>query len=363
MSNNSGEGHVELERATDSIWAGRRHRQDMGDMNALVASIERDGMLQPITIAPNGMLICGARRLLAVRTLGWKTVKVWVRSGISTRLGELLAEQDDNLLHKPLTSTEELALYRELKELMGEDAARRQEASRFTTKSENPRSHGGAESAPPSGETAGRTRAQAAQMVTGRASYTRLEEFGRIHDTAADPTQPAQVRARAQAEVDAITAGAPVHPALGRVNAAAHLATLDALADDDTQPAGVREAAAAGAARVRELEAAARADELERIAAQAVQRARAATKRRRPTTPRSGTGTEREAGGMVLLPVRSFVYLWDDLDSWWDRYDPAMIGPALAPAQWAQFERILAGTLTFADAARAARDAQERKTA
>lgn len=66
---------------------------------------------------------------------------------------------------------------------------------------------------------------------------------------------------------------------------------------------------------------------------------------------------------MVLLPVRSFVYLWDDLDSWWDRYDPAMIGPALAPAQWAQFERILAGTLTFADAARAARDAQERKTA
>lgn len=236
----SGEGHVELERSVESIWAGRRHRQDMGEIDKLTASISRDGLLQPITIAPNGMLICGARRLLAVRTLGWKTVKVWVRSGLSTRLGELLAEQDDNLLHKPLTPTEEVALYRELKELMGEDAARRQEATRFTAKAEKPRSHGGAESAPPRSDTAGRTRAQAAQLVTGRAAYTRLEEFGRIQDIADDQTQPDEVRARARAEIEAITAGGHVHPALHRVNAATHLATLDALAADETQPAGDR---------------------------------------------------------------------------------------------------------------------------
>ena len=358
-----GEGYVELERSVESIWAGRRHRQDMGEMDKLVASVQRDGLLQPITIAPNGMLICGARRLLAVRTLGWKTVKVWVRSGISTRLGELLAEQDDNLLHKPLTPTEELALYRELKTLMGEDAARRQEATRFTTGGENPRSHGAAESAAPS-PASGDTRAQAAQLVTGRAAYTRLEEFGRIHDIADDEAQSDEVRARARAEIETITAGGPVHPALHRVTAATHLATLDALAADETQPAGVRDAASAGAARVRELEAAARADELERIAAQAVERARTATKRRpRGANAARPASAGQAPGGVVLLPARSFVYLWDDLDGWWDRYDPAQIGPALTPSQWEQFENAIAGTLAFADTARAARDAQARKTA
>ena len=121
-------GHIELERAVESIWSGRRHREDYGDIDALVESITRDGLLQPITITPDGMLICGARRLAAIRRLGWKTVNVWVRSGISTSLGQLLAEQDDNLLHKPLTRTEEATLYAELKALMADDETGRQEA-------------------------------------------------------------------------------------------------------------------------------------------------------------------------------------------------------------------------------------------
>ena len=67
----------------------------------------------------------GARRLAAIKKLGWRTVKVWVRAGITDRLGQLLAEQDDNQLHKPLTQTEQAALYQELKALMAEDAASR----------------------------------------------------------------------------------------------------------------------------------------------------------------------------------------------------------------------------------------------
>ena len=63
-------GHIELERAVESIWSGRRHREDYGDIDALVESITRDGLLQPITITPDGMLICGARRLAAIRRLG-----------------------------------------------------------------------------------------------------------------------------------------------------------------------------------------------------------------------------------------------------------------------------------------------------
>ena len=38
---------------------------------------------------------------------------------------------DDNALHKPLTSLEAAALYRDLKKVSAEDAARRQKASQF----------------------------------------------------------------------------------------------------------------------------------------------------------------------------------------------------------------------------------------
>ena len=97
-------GHIELERAVDSIRVGSRHRRDLGDLNPLAASIEREGLLQPITITPDGILVCGARRLAALKQLAFRSVNVWVRSGVSDRLGQLLAEQDDNQLHKPLTS-------------------------------------------------------------------------------------------------------------------------------------------------------------------------------------------------------------------------------------------------------------------
>ncbi len=70
------------------------------------------------------MLVCGARRLAAIKKLGWRTVGVWVRSGISDQLGLLLAEQGDNAHHKELTPVEAAALHRELKMLMAEDAAR-----------------------------------------------------------------------------------------------------------------------------------------------------------------------------------------------------------------------------------------------
>ena len=56
-------GHIELDRTVDSLHVGRRHRADLGDIDALAASIERDGLLQPLTVSPDGVLICGARRL------------------------------------------------------------------------------------------------------------------------------------------------------------------------------------------------------------------------------------------------------------------------------------------------------------
>ena len=345
-------GHIELERAVDSIIVGRRHRQDHGDLAPLVESIRRNGLLQPITITLDGHLICGARRLAALKLLGIKTVNVWVRSGISDRLGQLLAEQDENVLHKPLTQLEAAALYRELKTLLAEDAARRQEATRFQTTADDAED-GGANLAPPQFEH-GKARAQAARMVTGRASYTTLERIGRLEDLAADESQPEPVRARAAEEVERIKAGGSVYPSHLRVNAELSLAELNQLAADPAQSVEVRERARVEADAVRAAEQEARAAELEQLAKAALARVKAAkaSGEKKPARPAL---TAVNTGEPVPFPLTAFLATWDDMAEWWTHYDPADVGPALTAEQWARFEETIAGTIAFTDAARAAR--------
>src|SRR5680860_1357964 len=127
----SATGHVDLERTVDSITVGVRHRQDLGDLVSLMESIKRVGLLQPIVVSPEGVLICGRRRLEAVKKLGQRTVRVWVRTGLSDSLTALLAERDENALRLPLSPIEAASVYRELKRIMAEDAAARQEETRF----------------------------------------------------------------------------------------------------------------------------------------------------------------------------------------------------------------------------------------
>ena len=110
----SDRGHIELERSVASIVVGERHRRDAGDLTPLMDSMKRVGLLQPVTITPDGYLICGYRRLEAAKTLGWNTLRVWVRSGISDELTRLLAERDENTTHKPLAPLEAAKLYEEL---------------------------------------------------------------------------------------------------------------------------------------------------------------------------------------------------------------------------------------------------------
>ncbi|WP_022883680.1 ParB N-terminal domain-containing protein [Glaciibacter superstes] len=349
-------GHIELERSLDSITVGRRHRTDLGDLDAMIESIRREGLLQPITITPEGALVCGARRLSALQALGIKTVNVWVRSGITDRLGQLLAEQDDNALHKPLTPTEQATLYRELKTVMAEDAARRQVDSRFVAGGHNPRVDGGAKLAPPS-ESAGKARAQAALMVTGRNAYTTLERVGRLQDLAGDASQPEHVRAAASAELERIDAGAGVYSAFQRVNAEATLTELEQLAvNPDASPAEQAHARAE-AARVRAEEPTVRAADLERLAADALARVRASGKKPRGKTPLV------LPGGWERRTLRAFVLTWTDLIEWWEHFDVEEIAAGLTDEQWEQFTATVAGTVAFAEAIEVARQDSSRRTA
>ncbi|MET0860343.1 MAG: ParB N-terminal domain-containing protein [Microbacterium sp.] len=338
-------GHIELERSIDSIRIGSRHRTDLGDIDALADSIQSQGMLQPITVTPEGILVCGARRLAALRHLGVRKVNVWVRSGLSDRLTQLLAERDDNALHKSLTPTEAATLYREVKMLLAEDAQRRQEESRFGSERDFRKSNGAATVAAPSKPHDGYTRAQAALLVTGRRSYTTLDRIGRLQRIAADDALDDSIRRYATVELDSIDHGGSVTSAHRRMSTQLTVIELERLATDATQPDDVRQASSLGVARVQAASGSSTEVELAEVAREAL--ARAKTSR----TPNCRPASSRDSA----LPARSFVFLWNDLREWWLQYDCVDVASQITDEQWKSFEETVAGTIDFAERLRSLR--------
>ena len=314
---------VQLDRAVDSLIVGTRHRTDLGDIETLAASIDRDGLLQPLTITIDGVLVCGARRLAAIKMLGWRTVSVWVRGGLSDRLGKLLAEQDDNMLHKPYNQLEAAALYREIKEVMAEDAARRKSATQFSA-GHQPGNDGPAKFAGPSGAL-GAARELAAAMIPGGASHTTLEKVGYIEEIAANPAQPETLRAEAAAALKRIEAGDPVHP------------IYQAIRDSADAAREVREAT------------------MHALAEDAVARANAMKKGKKPK-PRPKPLPPDDAPP-VRYPVRAFVQTWGELTNWWTHYDIDLLAVELIDDQYENFLTVAEATARFADDLRTARDA------
>lgn len=312
MSTHSGE--IVLDRAVESIIVGHRHRQDLGDLDALADSIARKGLLQPPTITPDGVLVCGARRLAAIKQLGWRTVGVWVRSNVSTRLEHLLAEQDDNELHKDLDPREAAALYREIKALMSENAAKRQAQTRFSATAEGGHD-GGEKFSPPSGP-AGKAREQAAAMIPGGASFMTLEKIGYLETVAADPDQPEQVRQDAAAALTQIEAGGPVHPAYTRIRAAT------------TPPPETGDS-----------------EEVDRLAQAALARVRHTTTDNDDLDVADGGGEEPAA----RWSMRSFVMNTEQLATWWDHYDATELAARLTDEQLEKFFAAAEATARFAE--------------
>lgn len=323
-------GHIELDRRIESITVGARHRRNLQEnIEPLMRSIEKLGLLQPITITPDGVLVCGARRLEAVRRLGWRTLKVWVRSGISDELSRLLAQQDENTLHKPLSPMEAASLYRELQRLLSEDAARRQEASRFGAAEPPDGVSGGADAAPPPGER-GKTRRMASELVTGTASYNRLDQITALERIAGDVSRPQAIRQLARTELAAIEAGAPVKPAHGRVMAAIEL-----------DNAGDRPLSN---------------DELETLAAEALARVR-------QSESRKGVRALKRKSTPTYRTVRSFILTWTELEGWSALYDVEELARSLSDEEWTRFERVVDETVDFRERLAAALDARHFESA
>lgn len=321
----SDRGHIELERSVASIVVGERHRSDPGDLTPLMDSLKRVGLLQPVTITPDGYLICGFRRLEAAKKLGWNALRVWVRSGISDGLTRLLAERDENLTHKPLSAIEAAHLFDEMKALLQEDAARRMQANQFKAESDEAAGHDGC---PDSGQpqtATGRASRQAALLVTQKASHNRLEQILEMERIAANRELSKDVRKVAEDELAAIRNGGAVDPGYQRAKAALRIAELMKAGDDDDFDEDLDK----------------------RLKEQAEERRRRIKENRR---------RREEEAASRKRSTRSFNLKWAELDGWSKKYDVDQIAREIKPDDWALFLRVIDETKSFAEAVTLAKE-------
>ena len=348
------EGHLELRWAVEAIRVGARARQDVGDITSLVDSIRQHGLLQPLTLSPDGILLCGARRLAALRHLGIKHVQVWIRAGLSTRLQRLFAEQDENTLHQPLRPTEAAALYREVKQLLAEDAARRQEATRYGANPAGSRAasgpanlagpanrafHGPANLAGPADVTA---RAQAARLVTGSNSYTTLERVDELRRIADDLHQSDAAREAAGIALERMDRDGKVW---GHYRHAKAIQATGQADDPELQTLALQARARAGVP--------ASSQHPQHPAPWA-----SASASNSDTFSDSGAGPAGDDAAQVRpATLRAFLLLCDELAAWPDRFDPTVIGPALPHDRWTTLRDSIDAGVAFLHTARQARTA------
>ena len=310
--------------SVDSIRVGERRRRSLGDFDGLAASIEALGLLHPPLVSSDGVLLCGARRLAAVRALGWTDVEVRIHPNASTPLSVTLAEQHENGQRLDLLPSEEARLFIELRALYQVEAAQQQSESRRRGSEtrgaiEAPlvpsRDDGGADSAP--AHRAGlKSRQKAALAITGKLSHQRLEQIGKIIEVSEDPDAAWHVRRIAETALAAIDDQAPVDPNYRRVLAALTLSTLPAPADIPEPPMPGQPRRHASEDEVAAMSKA--AEELAR--ARRAAEIQAAAKRRLAEKP-------------VQRSVRALFACVQELDSLIKHYDEHQVAGALSAAE------------------------------
>ncbi len=91
----------------EEVVVKRRIRSDLGNLDALMASLRTHGQLSPILITRDSQLVAGHRRLESARRLGWLTINAVVLERADA-VDRLEIEIEENVQRKQLTA-EELA--------------------------------------------------------------------------------------------------------------------------------------------------------------------------------------------------------------------------------------------------------------
>jgi len=89
------------------------------EIQALAASMEKDGQIDPIEITPDNVIICGHQRVEAAKLLGWKELLAWVRDDLAEAGAQAVEKRliKDNLLRRQLTNLDYARAYLGLREL------------------------------------------------------------------------------------------------------------------------------------------------------------------------------------------------------------------------------------------------------
>lgn len=106
----------------NDIKIGERHRKNLGDIDSLVESIKRIGLLQPVVINEDHILIAGERRIAAFKKMKRKSIPVRIINLVNILQGEY----DENTVRKNFNPSEAVAISRALEPLEKEAAKKRQ---------------------------------------------------------------------------------------------------------------------------------------------------------------------------------------------------------------------------------------------
>lgn len=100
----------------EDIKIKKRARKNSPDIEPLMESMKRYGLLNPITVNSRYALIAGSRRLEAARRLGWRTINAIVLDD-TDGVSELEIEIEENTQRVNLTDDELMAAYTRLEKL------------------------------------------------------------------------------------------------------------------------------------------------------------------------------------------------------------------------------------------------------
>lgn len=89
----------------DEIRVKKRIRTDIGDLDELCRSMQKYGLLNPVTVNKKKILLAGYRRLQAARLLGWHEIECNVVDA-SSSLDRLEIEAQENTARKDFTTAE-----------------------------------------------------------------------------------------------------------------------------------------------------------------------------------------------------------------------------------------------------------------
>lgn len=119
-----------------SIKVANRIRKEFGDITSLANDIKENGLLNPVTLTPDGKLLAGERRLRAVQELGWQTVDARVVENPDD-LQALKIEITENENRKEFTFSEKMA-YAKLLHDMYDARARANSAANLKVGNDSP---------------------------------------------------------------------------------------------------------------------------------------------------------------------------------------------------------------------------------